>query len=50
LENMPNYSVIYQVYVKDHGWQSWVRDDAMAGTEGMSLPIEAIRIRIVKEQ
>lgn len=48
LENMPDYSVIYQVNVKDQGWQSWVRDDEMAGTTGQRLPIEAIRIRIIK--
>lgn len=47
LENMPGYSVMYQVYVQGRGWQQWVSDDAMAGTTGCAQIIKAIRVRIV---
>lgn len=49
LENMPDYSVEYQVKIIGHDdWQHWVWDGAMAGTEGMNLAIEAFRVRIVQ--
>jgi len=34
--------------VETVGWQDWVSDGLEAGTNGKSLRIEGIRIRIVK--
>jgi beta-N-acetylglucosaminidase len=31
------------------GWQDWVQDGAFAGTEGKALRLEAIRVRIVRD-
>jgi uncharacterized protein YjdB len=32
--------------VQNVGWQDWVRDDAMSGTSGQSLRLEAIQIKL----
>jgi uncharacterized protein YjdB len=39
--------ISYQAHVQDIGWQGWVSDGEMAGTEGQSRRIEAIRIRLL---
>ena len=44
---MPGYSVQYQAQVQTIGWQNWVSDGADAGTVGLGLRLEAIRIKIV---
>lgn len=38
--------IVYQVHVQNIGWQPERRHDEVAGTEGQSLRIEAIRIRL----
>ncbi|MBR1829195.1 MAG: N-acetylmuramoyl-L-alanine amidase [Atopobiaceae bacterium] len=40
-------SVTYQAHVQNVGWQSYVRDGALAGTTGRSLRVEGIRIKLV---
>jgi len=48
---LDGYSVQYMVHGEDYGWsQGWVADGAIAGTEGQSKRLEAIRIKIVKTQ
>ena len=44
----PEYMVKYRVYVQNIGWMPWVKDGEMAGTEGKSLRVEAIEIKIEK--
>ena len=39
----------YQTHVQNIGWQSWVRDGALAGTSGKSLRLEAMNIRLTGE-
>jgi|GEM_PF-7126102 len=39
-------SVTYQAHVQNVGWQSYVRDGALAGTTGRSLRVEGIRIKL----
>lgn len=39
----------YTGHVQNIGWQSWVRDGAMAGTSGKSLRLEAMNIRLTGE-
>lgn len=48
LENLPGYSVMYQVYVQGRGWQQWMSNGQLAGTTGTALTIKALRVRIVK--
>ena len=37
-------SVVYSMHVQNIGWQSWVRDGAMAGTTGRALRVEGMRV------
>ena len=39
-------TVSYQTHVQNVGWQSYVKNGAMAGTQGKSLRLEGIRIRL----
>ena len=41
-----NITIKYQAHVQDIGWQDWVSDGAMAGTEGKNLRLEAIKIKL----
>ena len=41
---VPN--VAYRTHVQNIGWQSYVKDGAMAGTSGKSLRLEGINIRL----
>ena len=50
-----NYDIWYSVHVQNYGWMKWVKgsqaDSGMAGTSGMNLRVEAIKIQILpKEQ
>jgi len=40
-------SVQYRAWVPGVGWQSWVSDGALAGTEAMATPMEAIQVQLV---
>ena len=40
-------SVTYQGHVQSIGWQNWVSDGQDAGTDGKSLRIEALKIKLV---
>ncbi|SEW35731.1 Putative esterase, partial [Ruminococcaceae bacterium KH2T8] len=42
----PNVSVNYSTHVQNIGWQDYVYDGAMAGTEGRSLRLEAMAINV----
>ena len=41
--------VEYSTHVQNEGWQAYVSDDAMSGTKGKSLRLEAIKIRLTGE-
>lgn len=47
LEQSEDYSIMYRVHIQNIGWQSWKSDGEIAGTEGQSLRIEAIEIKVV---
>jgi uncharacterized protein YjdB/C1A family cysteine protease len=38
--------ILYQGHVQDIGWQNWVKDGEMAGTEGKSKRIEGLKVKI----
>ena len=38
-------SVMYQTHVQNTGWQDWVSDGDMSGTQGKSYRLEGIRIK-----
>ncbi|AAK80247.1 Zn-dependent metalloprotease [Clostridium acetobutylicum] len=39
-------SVIYEAHVQNIGWQNYVKDGALAGTEGQGLRVEAFKINL----
>jgi len=39
-----DFGVRYRAHVENIGWMDWVEDDAVAGTEGQSLRMEAVQI------
>ncbi|WP_242875008.1 MULTISPECIES: Ig-like domain-containing protein [Clostridium] len=39
--------VSYEAHVQNIGWQNWVNNGAEAGTEGQSLRIEALKIKLI---
>ena len=43
------YDIKYRAYVQDIGWQKWVGDGELAGTEHQSKRMEAIEIDVKKE-
>lgn len=57
LENLPGYSLCYNVHVQNQGWlrdeadpSSWFTSGEVAGTSGKSLRLEAIRMVLVKDE
>lgn len=57
LNNLPGYSLRYNVHVQNQGWlrdeadpSSWFTSGEVAGTSGKSLRLEAIRIELVKDE
>jgi len=42
--NLTPPAVVYQSHIQDIGWQDWVRNGSISGTNGQSLRMEAIRI------
>jgi Astacin (Peptidase family M12A)/Clostridial hydrophobic W len=46
LTDPPLNGVQYQSYIKNIGWQNWVPNNAISGTVGQSLPVQAIRISV----
>lgn len=43
---LENAMISYQAHVQDIGWQSAVKNGAMAGTTGLAKPIEALNIQL----
>jgi hypothetical protein len=57
LNNLPGYSLRYNVHVQNQGWlrdeadsSSWFSSGEVAGTAGLSLRLEGIRIELVKDE
>lgn len=57
LENLPGYSLRYNVHVQNQGWlrdeadpSSWFTSGEVAGTAGLGLRLEAIRMVLVKDE
>ena len=42
-------SIQYRVHVQTYGWQDWVNEDEIAGTEGEEKRLEAIQICLTGE-
>ena len=40
----------YTTHVQDIGWQDWKADGELAGTEGKSLRLEAIKIKLINNE
>ncbi|MBC3889173.1 hypothetical protein GH810_12700 [Acetobacterium paludosum] len=46
---LPDYSVQYMVHGENYGWnQGWKADGEIAGTVGLSLRLESIKIKVVE--
>ncbi len=41
------YDVYYRVHAQNIGWMGWAKNGEKAGTEGMSLRLEAIQVKLV---
>ncbi len=41
------YDVYYRVHAQNYGWMGWAKNGASAGTEGYSLRLEAIQVKLV---
>ncbi|MBC3803960.1 hypothetical protein GH808_05855 [Acetobacterium fimetarium] len=57
LNNLPGYTLLYNVHVQDRGWlrdendrSSWFRSGEVAGTSALSLRLEGIKIKLVKTE
>lgn len=57
LENLPGYTILYDVHVEKQGWlrdendaSTWFKSGETAGTSGLSLRLEGIRIKLVKSE
>ncbi|MEL7661491.1 hypothetical protein [Acetobacterium wieringae] len=55
LNNMPGYRLLYNVQVQNQGWlkdindpDTWFRNGETAGTSGLGLRLEGLRIKIVE--
>ncbi len=46
LKAQANPQVAYKTHVQTYGWQDWVRDGAMSGTQGESKRLEGINIKL----
>ena len=46
-ELVNRYDVYYRVHAQNIGWMGWAKNGASAGTEGMSLRLEAIQVKLV---
>ena len=44
-----DYDVWYRVHAAGIGWMGWAKDGEDAGTTGMSCPIEAVQVRLVRK-
>jgi uncharacterized protein YjdB len=42
-----NFDVYYRVHVQNSGWKGWDKNGELAGTQGLSLQVEAIGIVLV---
>lgn len=50
ITNKPtDMNLVYQVHVQNRGWMDWVENGNFGGTEGQSLQIEAVRIKLVDD-
>lgn len=57
LKNLPGYTLLYNVHVQNQGWlrdendsSSWFESGEVAGTAALSLRLEGIRIKLVKNE
>ena len=57
LKNLPGYTLLYDVHVQNQGWlrdendsSTWFKSGETAGTSALSLRLEGIRIKLVKDQ
>lgn len=44
-----HYDLYYRVHCAGFGWLGWTKNGGEAGTSGLSCPIEALQIRLVKK-
>ena len=43
-----NYNIFYRAHIQDYGWLAWARNDDIAGSLDANLRLEAIQIRLIK--
>ncbi len=43
---IPGVDVTYRTHVQNIGWQNWVGEGALSGTQGRSLRLEALQVRL----
>ena len=44
-----DYDVWYRVHASGIGWMGWAKDGESAGTTGLSTPLEAVQVRLVRK-
>ena len=44
-----DYDVWYRVHAAGIGWMGWAKDGEDAGTTGMSCPVEAVQVKLVRK-
>ena len=50
LKNADGYTVQYRVHVQDIGWLDWVENGQIAGTENLDAKVEAIQVRVIRQE
>lgn len=48
-EAAKKYDIYYRTHVSRLGWLAWVKNGKYSGTRGLSLPIEAVQVYVVKK-
>ncbi|MBO7675379.1 MAG: L,D-transpeptidase family protein [Atopobiaceae bacterium] len=48
-EAQKKYDIYYRVHVSRLGWMAWAKNGKTTGTKGLSLPIEAVQVYVVKK-
>lgn len=49
-ESFKSSKISYRTHVQDYGWQKWVKDGNLSGTEGKAKRIEAISIKNLEDK
>ena len=43
------YDLYYCVFIQDMGWSAWAKNNEIAGSSGLSKPVAAVRVKVLKK-